>query len=369
MRPAAVTAAALAAVSIAAFQATPPHAVAAPVTVARTDRLTIPAPKAGRARPLVAIVAENEGAETTDFAIPFGVLRESGVADVRTVATGSGPVQLMMSLKIRPDQTLAQFDAAEPAGADIVIVPAQMKPRNPALAAWVNAQARKGAVVMSICEGARVLAHAGLLDGKRATTHWYALKGLEKAYPATTWVRDLRYVQDGRIISTTGVSASIPASLALVEAIGGRATAEVTAQRLGVAGWSAAHRTSDYRVSRTDVLRVVGAMAAVWTHEKVEAPLADGVDEIALALTADAWGRSYKTKVVTTHQGLAPVRSKRGLVILPDDAPRQGRFVLPTRAGPPAPQLDAAIRDVTQRYGPQAARFARLGLEYGAPGS
>lgn len=369
MRPAVATVAALAAICIAAFQATTPNAVAAPVIVARSDRLTIPAPKGGRTRPLVAIVAENDGAETSDFAIPFGVLKESGAADVRTVSTGPGPVQLLMSLKVRADQTMSQFDAAEPEGADIVIVPAQRNPKDPALAAWVKAQARKGAVVMSICEGARVLAHAGLLDGKRATTHWYALKGLEKAYPGTTWVRDLRYVQDGRIISTTGVSASIPASLALVEAIGGRASAETTAQRLGVRGWSAAHRTADYRVSGTDVLRILGTMAAVWTHEKVEAPLTEGVDEIALALTADAWGRSYRTKVIATHRSLAPVRSKRGLVIVPDDTPRKGRFVVPIRKGPAAAQLDAAIRDVADRYGTAAARHARLGLEYGEPGS
>jgi transcriptional regulator GlxA family with amidase domain len=275
----------------------------------------------------------------------------------------------MMSLKVRADQTLAQFDAAEPDGADIVIVPAQIAPKNAALAAWVNAQARKGAVVMSICEGARVLANAGLLNGRRATTHWYAVPELEKAYPGTTWVRDSRYVQDGRVISTTGVTASIPASLALVEAVGGRATAAATAQRLGVAGWSAAHRTADYRVSQGDKLRILATMAAVWTHETVEAPVADGVDEIAVALTADAWGRSFRTKVVTTHRGLAPVRSRRGLVVLPDEAPRPGRFVLPSHEGPPAPQLDAAIRDVTRRYGPDAGRAARLGLEYDPPAS
>nr|QQZ51993.1 DJ-1/PfpI family protein [Phenylobacterium glaciei] len=82
---------------------------------------------------------------------------------------------------------------------------------------------RQGATIVSICEGARVLANAGLLHDRRATTHWSALKGLTKAYPDTTWVRDRRYVQDGAVISTTGVSASIPASLALVEAIAGRA--------------------------------------------------------------------------------------------------------------------------------------------------
>jgi len=154
-------------------------AVAAAVVSADDGRLSLPAPKAGRARPLVVIVAENMGAETTDFTIPYGVLKESGVAEVRSLSTGAGPVQLRMSLKIIADQTIAQFDAAEPAGADIVIVPAQVAPKNPELTAWIQAQAAKGATVVSICEGARVLANAGLLKGRRAVTHWSAMDALD----------------------------------------------------------------------------------------------------------------------------------------------------------------------------------------------
>lgn len=340
---------------------------AAPVAEAHSpDRLQLPAPKAGRARPLVAVVAGNDGAETTDFAIPYGVLKDSGVADVVSLSTRPGPVQLKMALRIQADETLAQFDAREPAGADVVIVPAQMSPKDPALAAWLRQQAARGATIVSVCEGARVLANAGLLDGKRATTHWHALEGLEKAYPGTTWVRDRRYVQDGAIISTTGVTASIPMSLALVEAIGGRDVAQATARRLGVSGWSAAHRTADYRLSRTDYVHAVGALAAVWSHETVEAPVADGVDEVALALRADTWARSFRAKVVTTRSGLAPVRSRHGLVILPDQEPKAGRTVIPAYAGPPAPQLDAALADLGRRYGPATARLARIGLEYDA---
>ena len=247
-----VLAVAASAATLAFLHPVTPFAAAGPSVARAPDDLTLPAPKAGRARPLVVVLADNAGAETTDFAIPYGVLKRSGVAEVRSVATGQGPIKLMPSLKILADQTVAQFDRAEPAGADIIIVPAQMKPKSPALAAWLRAQAGKGAVIMSICEGARVLANAGLLHDRRATTHWSALKGLAKAYPDTTWVRDRRYVQDGPIISTTGVSASLPASLALVEAIAGRATAQATADRIGVRDWSAAHRTGDFQVTAAD---------------------------------------------------------------------------------------------------------------------
>lgn len=340
---------------------------AAPASAAEAqspDRLLLPAPKAGRARPLVVVVAGNDGAETTDFAIPYGVLKDSGVADVLSLSTRPGPVQLLMSLRVQADETLAQFDAREPAGADVVIVPAQMSPKDPALAAWLKQQAARGATIVSVCEGARVLAAAGLLDGKRATTHWHAMKELQKAYPSTTWVRDRRYVQDGAIISTTGVTASIPMSLALVEAIGGREAALATARRLGVTGWSADHRTADYRLGGGDYVQAVSAMGALWTHETVEAPVADGVDEVALALRADVWSRSFRSKVVTTRAGRAPVRSRHGLVILPDQEPKAGRMVIAAHAGPPAQQLDASLADLNRRYGPATARLARLGLEY-----
>jgi transcriptional regulator GlxA family with amidase domain len=334
---------------------------------ASADRLALPAPKAGRSRPLVVVVAENRGAETTDFTIPYGVLKAAGVADVRSLSTAPGPVKLRMSLRVLADQTLAAFDAAEPAGADIVIVPAQASPKARDLTAWVQAQAAKGATVVSVCVGARVLANAGLLKGRHATTHWLAMEGLEKAYPDTTWVRDRRYVQDGRIISTTGVTASIPMSLALVEAIGGRATAEAMAREFGVADWSARHRTADFQLRKGDVAAGVKAIAAVWAHETVEAPIADGVDEVALALRTDAWSRSYRTKVVTTHAGGTPVRSRHELLILPDATAKPGRYVIPGDAGPAAPQLDAALAAIDQRYGPMALRLATLGLEYDAP--
>lgn len=328
------------------------------------DRLTLPAPKVGRTRPLVVVVGENQGAEVTDFIIPYGVLKDSGVAEVRSLSTGEGPVRLRMALTIRADQTLAQFDLAEPAGADIVIVPAQIEPKDEQLTAWVKRQADRGAVIVAVCEGARVVANAGLFQGRRATTHWGALKALEKAWPDTTWVRDRRYVQDGPIISTTGVTASIPMSLALVEAIGGSAAAEATARRLGVEDWSAAHRTADFHLSKADYARAIGLIAAVWSHETVEAPVAEGVDEVALALRADAWGRSFRARVVTTRTGRVPVRSRHGLTLLPDAEPVAGRFQIPGGPGPAASQLDEALAAMGRRYGPFAVRLATQGLEY-----
>lgn len=331
--------------------------------------LTLPPPKAGRAKRLVVVVGENAGAETTDFIIPYGVLKASGLAEVRSLSTGPGPVPLHMALRIQADQTLAQFDAAEPAGADIVIVPAQMAPKDPVLTAWVAAQARRGATIVSICEGARVLAAAGLLDNRRATTHWAALKSLEKKYPSTTWVRDRRYVQDGPIITTTGVTASLPASLALVEAMGGRQAAQDLAGQLGVKDWAPTHRTADFKITTHDYLVGITNLLGFWRHETVEAPIQAGTDEIGLALWADAWARSYRVKVVATAPDQTPVLTARGLRLVPDGPAKTGRYRLPQTAGPSAAELDRALAAMRARYGEDSERLAWLGLEYDRGGS
>ena len=324
--------------------------------------LVVPKPKAGRARPLIAVVADSDGAQTTDFIVPYGVLKASGVAEVRSVSTRSGAIAMTRGLRIVADETIATFDGREPIGADIVVVPAQAKPKSAALRTWLRGQSAKGATIVSVCEGARVLAEAGLLRGKRAATHWAALDAMAKSHPETTWVRDLRYVQDGAVITTAGVSASLPASLALVEAIGGRAAAAATAARFGTDAWGPGHRTARFAIGRDD--RAAAAAALRAKRERVEIPIAGGVDEVSLALQVEAWGRSLRSRVVTTRIGGAPVRSRSGLLIVPDAEPRPGSHVVEAAALPAVTALEATLAQMERRYGPAAARFAVLGMEY-----
>lgn len=343
-----------------------PAVPATTVAAIRPDPLPLklPAPKAGHARPLVAVLADNKGSETTDFIIPYGVLKDSGAAEVVSVSTRPGPVKLMMVLSVQADTTLAAFDQAHPEGADIVVVPAMMDGKDPAMLAWLAAQYDRGAVVVAICEGARVVARTGILDGHAATSHWSALKGLAKAHPNVHWARDLRYVQSGRLITTTGVTASLPVSVALVEAIAGREAAQAEAARLGLADWGPVHRTADFELTGGDYASAIGGIVSVWDRKRVEAPLSDGVDEIALALRADAWSRTFRDTVVSTSAGGAPVRSRHGLVFLPDSRPRKGAVLLAMTDRPAALALDEALAEIGRTRGEKARRLAALGLEY-----
>jgi transcriptional regulator GlxA family with amidase domain len=173
----------------------------------------------------------------------------------------------MPALKIEPQATLAEFDARFPHGADYVIVPAVHEPDDATLVDWVRAQAHKGAVVVGVCDGVWVVANAGLLDGHRATGHWYSLNHLEHKFPSTRWVKNRRFVADHSVVTTTGVTASIPASLALVEAIAGRDRATEVARELGAGYWSAAHNSNDFALNYRYVLTAAHNELSFWSHE------------------------------------------------------------------------------------------------------
>ena len=95
--------------------------------------------------------------------------------------------------------------------------------------------------IIGVCAGAKVVGEAGLLDGKRATTHWYYVEELREKHPAIHYVADRRLVVDQGVATTTGVTASMPMSLTLIEAIAGREKAEAVGRDIGLTHWDARH--------------------------------------------------------------------------------------------------------------------------------
>src|SRR5690606_17534144 len=172
----------LAAGGFALWLATLPPDIAAaapPVPASETAAMLEALQPPKRQRPVVAVIGLNDATETTDYVVPAGILRRADIADVLMLAAGAGPVHLYPALNaVDPDATIAEFDAAHPEGADYVIVPAMSRDDDPAVLAWLRQQADKGAIVIAVCAGARIAGAAGLLDGRRATTHWYYRKAL-----------------------------------------------------------------------------------------------------------------------------------------------------------------------------------------------
>ncbi|WP_152680314.1 DJ-1/PfpI family protein [Chromobacterium subtsugae] len=332
-------------------------------------------PRPGHERPLIAVFGENSGTELSDFTVPYGVLSESGAADVVAVSTRPGPIATFTDMgkpgfRILGQATLAAFDASHPDGADYVIVPALRE--TPEALSWLALQAGKGATLVSICNGGMVVADTGLMAGRRATAHWSTEAHRLEHHAAVRWVRNARYVADGNWISTAGVSAALPASLALVEAIAGTERAQALARQLGSGGWSARHDSDAFHPQPGVNLLPLAQVAYLnrWLHagDAYALPAADGADETTLALTLDAYSSTGRSRAYLTAAADTPLRTRHGLFVLPDrvqgaaDAPASA---LPAIDGlPPGQALDRALDGIAARYGRATARGVALVFEY-----
>lgn len=319
-----------------------------------------------RKRPLIAIVGINEMSETTDYLMPYGILARADVADVLALATQPGPVTLYPALKVQPHATTADFDAAHPDGADYVIVPAMSREDDTLALQWIKSQAGKGAIVIGVCVGAKVVANTGLLDGRQATTHWYSVRDLQK-HSAIRYVADRRLVVDRGVATTTGITASMPMALTLIEAIAGRAKAEAVASEIGLAEWDARHRSAAFQFTRPFALTAIANTIAFWNREQLGIALTPGIDEVSLALVADAWSRTYRSRALTFAVTAEAQTSRSGLRILPDEvvADWPAKQVPPAAAQlPPARALDQTLHAIDARYGSRTADFVAMQLEY-----
>jgi len=149
-----------------------------------------------------------------------------------TVSLDGGPILTAEGVTIET-APISQFESVE---IDTIVVPGalDMEPTlaDGRLVRWLAAHASKARRTASVCAGAFLLAEAGLLDGRRAVTHWASCELLDQRYKSLTVEPDAIFVQDGPIWTSAGVSAGIDLSLALVQAECGRDIAMQVARQL-----------------------------------------------------------------------------------------------------------------------------------------
>ncbi|MFJ5550349.1 GlxA family transcriptional regulator [Streptomyces sp. NPDC093225] len=150
---------------------------------------------------------------------------------IRTASLDGAPVRTSSGLTLVPDGRLVD----EP-DADVLIVPGGDGSRriDPRLTEWLRERGPRAGRLVSVCSGALLLAEAGLLDGRRVTSHWVVCEQLARAYPAVEVDPDPIYVRDGNLATSAGVTAGIDLALALVEEDLGRDTAQLIARHLVV---------------------------------------------------------------------------------------------------------------------------------------
>jgi transcriptional regulator GlxA family with amidase domain len=148
------------------------------------------------------------------------------------VAPEAGPLRTSSGLRLTPDVTLA--DCRGPIDTLVVAggLGVQAAARDQRVTDWLRLAARRSRRVSSVCTGAFLLARAGLLDGRRATTHWAACDALARNYPSVSVEPDPIFVRDGNVYTSAGVTAGIDLALALVEEDLGRQAALDVARSL-----------------------------------------------------------------------------------------------------------------------------------------
>lgn len=310
------------------------------------------------------------GAELTDCRPPYGLPKRGDVAEVVPLTTAPGPVRLFPAPAVEPEAAIAGFGAMHPQGADYVIVPAMSRDDDPVVIAWLRRQAEKGAVIIGVCAGAKVVAAARLLDGKRATTHWPYLRRMQKRAPTSD------HGPDRRMVADRGVAAGITMMPILIEAIAGRDRAEAVARDLGTARWDVRHASGAFRLTRPVLTRPVltrpvaaavwGNRLAFWKREELRIALTPGMDAVSLALVADGWSRTWRSQVPRpASSGAAETRS--GIRGSPD---RQGaagpgdRRVTTFPDRKPAGALDRTPEAIIARYGARTTDIVAMQLEY-----
>ena len=177
------------------------------------------------AAPTVSILLFDR-AEIIDFAGPWEVFGGAGYK-VFTVSEKPEPINCVYGQRVTADFT---FDNSP--RADILLVPGGGvvdSIHNPKLIKWVQDNSKQATHVISVCTGAFILAHAGLLDGLTATTVRGAIDNLAAAGKNIRTVYDKRYVDNGKIITTAGLSSGIDGALHLVSKIDGLGTAQLVA--------------------------------------------------------------------------------------------------------------------------------------------
>lgn len=179
------------------------------------------------------------GVQMLDVAGPMDVFHEAarqagqpGAYQFDLVALEDGPVRADNGMLFQPTATIDNFDQA----VDTLLVTGSHQVQgladNQRLLAWLQRQAGKARRLGSVCSGAWLLAHAGLLDGRRVTTHWNISAALARRFEQVQVEQDQIYLRDGSLYTSAGVTAGMDLALALVEEDLGRSVSLAVAREL-----------------------------------------------------------------------------------------------------------------------------------------
>jgi putative intracellular protease/amidase len=184
----------------------------------------VPKQQAEQEQSMKAAILIFDGVQIIDFTGPYEVLGQAGI-EAFTVAEKAAPIRTTMGMTVTPAYT---FDNAPPT--NLLIVPGgEVQTQNKNIIRWIQQRAQSSDYVLSVCNGAFYLAEAGLLDGREATTFYDLIDELKETYTKVNVVTNKRYVDNGKVITTAGLSSGIDGTLYLISRLQGKAAAQQVA--------------------------------------------------------------------------------------------------------------------------------------------
>ncbi|MCO1656424.1 DJ-1/PfpI family protein [Pseudonocardia humida] len=310
-----------------------------------------PVPAHDPARPTAVVVVGNGGANVADALVPYDVLAGTGAFNVYTVAPERRALPLLGGLDLVPHLSFAQLrERLGGAAPEVTVVPEMPVSGSDAeVTGWLRDTAG-GGLVLGVCTGARLLADAGLLDGRPATTHWYRMDGLQQRHPQVDWQRGVRYVDDGDVITTGGLLSSVDGTLRVIERLLGTDAAAKAADAVGWPGYSpgTAAALPGSRVAPSEGILHLLNIGFRANGTTVGVVLSDGVGELELASAFAPYGEVKSARTLALAAGGDSIRSRHGLTFVPradlDAAGRTDRLLVPGLAARPDPDVAAAAR-------------------------
>jgi len=281
---------------------------------------SIQAPAYDSKKPTVAVILANEVTEVFDFLVPYEMFSITGSYNVFAAAPDKNIKSLTGGLDVVPHYTFDELDKLTGKSPDVIVIPfmpildeTKYKP----VRDWIRKHSGKETTLLSICNGAENLADTGLLNGKSAATHWGDIDRLEKQYTDITWKRDQRYVPDGNLVSSAGLTSGIDATLYVISRQIGEPAANKVAKEMKYPSYDFVQhpQMEPFTTGLSDIVYILNN-AFQWSKKKNGVLLYNGADELMLSSAFDTYGASGTTTTLTISSKREPVVTRHGLNLI-----------------------------------------------------
>ncbi len=301
-----------------------------------------PTPTYDPTKKIAVVMASYSGDEITDALPTFEILARSGAFNVYMVAPERKVLPFVASnmnadtgLDFVPHFSFADYTKKIGKKPDLIAIPylsGYTPTRDVAVVNWIRANTGPHTIIDGICFGTMTLADTGLLNGHQATTNTVIFNQLQTHFPNVRWMRNVRYVDDGNIITSTNLASGMDATLHVVSRLVGRSVAEDVARQIGYT-----HTTyldnPRFQYPALPIGPLLENAAFSWHQDRLGVLLYDGVSELDLAGLLDPYTSSLTAKAYVFAPKRAPITSRDGLILIPrydlQTVPSLDRVVLP----------------------------------------